>query len=67
MSAAPIACVTGCGRKARQRGLCAQHYAQARRRVSRGEVTWAELEKAGQAAAPRRSPWYNSTRWFRAP
>jgi hypothetical protein len=59
MGNAPVGCVLACGRVALQRGLCGTHLRLARRRVARGEVTWRQLEQAGQALPPRdsRSAW----------
>jgi hypothetical protein len=49
---APVGCLLGCGQPALRRGLWANHYRQACRRVRKGETTWAELVQAGQAWRP---------------
>jgi len=42
-----MACLTGCGEKAKTRGLCACCYSTARCRVNSKLTTWKELEALG--------------------
>ena len=58
MTLPPAGCLLGCGHATLRRGLCVTHYHLAWERVRRGEVTWQELEQAGQAGPgkPRRLP-----------
>lgn len=62
MSKQPNKCLyPKCKLKARSRGLCASHYANARNLVVRKGWKWAELEKAGKAM-PTGSEF---TKWLR--
>jgi hypothetical protein len=50
-----LACLNGCGRSNAHggRGCCPACYVVFRKRVKRGDVTWAALEAAGKVRAPR--------------
>jgi hypothetical protein len=44
----------GCKNSAISRGLCFNHYRRSSYRVSRGEISWKELVRRGEAAEPTR-------------
>lgn len=46
-------CLTeGCMRFGHSRGHCQKHYARLAKLVSKGEITWEDLESAGKATQP---------------
>ena len=50
-----ICLVPGCGREAKIRGLCGRCCTAARAQIKKGKTTWADLEKLGLAAPPKKS------------
>ena len=53
MGAGIVKCLT-CKNPAKRRGLCDACYAQAARRVQKGDAEWGQLEKAGLCLPRRR-------------
>jgi hypothetical protein len=51
----PICLVPGCGREAKVRQLCSRCCTAARAQIKKGKTTWADLERLGLAAAPKKS------------
>lgn len=53
--ATQICLVPGCGRAAKIRRLCGRCCTAARAQIKKGKTTWADLERLGLAAAPRKA------------
>lgn len=51
----PICLVPGCGREAKIRGLCGRCCTAARAQIKKGKTTWADLERLGLAAEPKKA------------
>ena len=50
-----VCLVPGCGREAKVRGLCGRCSTAARAQIKKGKTTWADLERLGLAAPPKKS------------
>ena len=46
---------SGCGREAKIRGLCGRCCTAARAQIEKGKTTWADLERLGLAAEPKKA------------
>ena len=50
-----VCLVPGCGREAKIRGLCGRCCTAARAQIKKGKTTWADLERLGLAAPPKKT------------
>ena len=60
----PICLYPACDKFEYTRGLCNNHYNQARRIIAKGLATWESLEKSGKCKCPKKTQIRRSSSWF---